>query len=490
MIQEVEDDDDKLLAELLSDEDVEEEATEDSSSFMVSTSCSMSNYCSSSDGVSGEDDAFAGILTRLARRDCTLKRLRLWDLLDWTMVRDRRGQDKPYAIDGSNWLTSVAKALSLAQDCPHLTYLELCYLPLDHTIITQALKGILEISPDSKVWDKLTLDDTNMLGGLDWLVPSRIKSLRITTRSDVVLETDGWKNLGDMLRLETKRNSPVLQELCLQVGILDTPNLKYLVEGWRSHETLQRIDFSFSPFLDSRAVQLLASGLGDVTMLTSLSLASCSLTDNQVAIFVEFLRLGRTYSTLRWLNLEHNQVGPKSSVALGQLLSDSNSKLKSLVLNGCGITNTSINNMFANSVGFLQDLHLSNNCITDEGILHLANALRKSRCLVSLWLHENDFGDVGAAALLDVIRHNPMLTKVVVDYFPAFAPIRFATFLNRGGITNLLAAPHIVPKAIWPLVLERACRIRHSSRTARPADIIYQFLTEFPIICNSTTVCK
>jgi hypothetical protein len=109
---------------------------------------------------------------------------------------------------------------------------------------------------------------------------------------------------------------------------------------------------------------------------------------------------------------------------------------------------------------------LARNKITDYGIASLALRLPDWRAVKKLSLWGNPFGEEGARELLAGLRRNMELEDLdLFRQFKCSEQILYYTYMNRGGRKILREDPNkVVPLSLWPLVMERANRIKLTKR--------------------------
>ncbi|KAG8147053.1 hypothetical protein E2320_014113 [Naja naja] len=177
---------------------------------------------------------------------------------------------------------------------------------------------------------------------------------------------------------------------CVQVELEhDDPKTarEVFIRSWKIEEKMLGVLAKSLPALAHlQALHLWKVGLSDLTFASLLPvLAACA---NLKTFVLEgnplpersFYKLVSEESSLAHLSLRNNCIDDQAVLLIGQALSSLRSSNKNLV-----------------------SINLSYNHITDAGATHLANGLRLNRSLLSLSLAHNQIGDEGALKLAEVL---------------------------------------------------------------------------------------
>jgi hypothetical protein len=153
--------------------------------------------------------------------------------------------------------------------------------------------------------------------------------------------------------------------------------------------------------------------------------------------------------------------------------------LQSLDVSDCNLNDTDLESLIpvlcgVNTPNRLEELFLSRNQITDNGLVLLGEALPNVRDLKQISLWGNPFDRAGVCALCVGLKDNMDLQTI--DLFRRYScsrQIRYYTLLNQSGRRLLRASEEErressrqddqrrrpIPLSIWPLVLERLQKI-------------------------------
>ncbi|KAM5129864.1 leucine-rich repeat-containing protein 71 isoform 2-T2 [Mantella aurantiaca] len=166
--------------------------------------------------------------------------------------------------------------------------------------------------------------------------------------------------------------------------------------------------------IDDKMMGIFSKCLPALTSLHKISLWNVGLTDDT---FSAFLNILQRCPTIRVFALEGNPLPEQSYYKLisddslfshislrNNKINDEGSRLISQALQSLKMTNKN-----------LVSLVLSYNHITDEGVGHIAQALRFNRSLLSLNLSSNEIGDGGAQALAEVLGHFSLTHAEIVE---------------------------------------------------------------------------
>ncbi|KAM6971886.1 ribonuclease inhibitor [Aplochiton taeniatus] len=142
----------------------------------------------------------------------------------------------------------------------------------------------------------------------------------------------------------------------------------------------------------------------DLGMSKRATLRFCDLTDKCCPALSSVLSSEESYLTD--LDLGYNNIGDDGVKELQTGLTDQNCLIKTLRLQGCGVTSKgceSLSNVLVNSTK-LKELDLSGNKIGNEGVASLARGLRYSKCpLVTLKLSQCNIEEKGCCDLASAL---------------------------------------------------------------------------------------
>lgn len=318
--------------------------------------------------------------------------------------------------------------------------------------------------------------------GLAKALADQVNDLLIDETGDlltIVLEQKRLQFQNLTIRL---RKHGLTVEQCLMLGkrIANSPELKRL--------SLKETDI--------HAPALLAPGIATCYHLETLILADTSSMPAasprvQQQALADLLLVSNTNS--RNKNAANPRYPPKPKYGIGavlRLLLSPASCLKVLDLSNLHLQDehaaTLAKALTINNT--LEQLNLSFNDIGLAGVLEVAHHLPRMQKLRKLALKPNPWGDndrdEGGQALLEGMKHN-----VSIEYLdsllmiPQAPMLRYYTILNRGGRRivmngNSSNGNKPVPRALWPIILERASKIFYGVAEEKKAklDALYYFL--------------
>lgn len=129
----------------------------------------------------------------------------------------------------------------------------------------------------------------------------------------------------------------------------------------------------------------------------------------------------------------------------------------------------------------LEELNLFGNRMTDLSMYRIIARLPDLKQLKSLWIGHNNFTIAGYNALLLAMQRNFVLEELSIitlntdaEFEKIQNKIDHFTRLNRGGRRIFGSDVSKLPKSIWPLILERASRIKWDDADEDdPKDVSY-----------------
>jgi hypothetical protein len=254
-----------------------------------------------------------------------------------------------------------------------------------------------------------------------------------------------------------------------------------------------------------RFARCVGEGLSYAHKIKVLNFNKLGLHDEQVASLANALR---NHPSLRTLKLAGNNCGSQGLTAIAGLLESTalvdldlsyqggiepldltilaaslvnSASLRKLALTSNNLDDRSIASLADAALwqSSIQELDLRSNNISDEGIHFLAVSLAQSVTMKRLSLHSNPFGEEGGMALLSALHSNTVFEFISLPgRLECGKQIFHLLQLNKGG-RRLLRAQN-VPRALWPLALERVNRLLFWSpgklNTACQVNVIYSLL--------------
>nr|UTP59126.1 NLR family pyrin domain-containing 3 protein [Ctenopharyngodon idella] len=175
-----------------------------------------------------------------------------------------------------------------------------------------------------------------------------------------------------------------------------------------SNSSLRELDLSHNNLQDS-GVKLLSDGLKNShCQLNILRLTSCNLTGQCCESLSSSLQSSN--SSLRELDLSHNNVQDSGVKLLSDGLKNSHCQLKILRFTGCNLTGQSCEHL-SSSLQFnfsLRELDLSHNNLLDSGVKLLSDGLKSSHCQLNiLRLSGCMVTEEGCYYLASALKSNP-----------------------------------------------------------------------------------
>ncbi|XP_066526913.1 NACHT, LRR and PYD domains-containing protein 3-like [Hoplias malabaricus] len=183
--------------------------------------------------------------------------------------------------------------------------------------------------------------------------------------------------------------------------------------------SLRVLNLSHNQLQDS-GVKLLSVGLkSPQCKLKMLWLEKCSFTDKGCAALAKALKSNPSH--LIELHLNYNKPGDSGIKELAGLLEDPQCKLEKLQLCNCSITwegCTALVTALKSNPSHLRELNLNWNAVGDTGVKDLCDLLRDPRCkLEKLLLECCRVTEEGCAALVKSLKSNPShLTELNIKY--------------------------------------------------------------------------
>lgn len=238
-----------------------------------------------------------------------------------------------------------------------------------------------------------------------------------------------------------------------------TNQLCLLLESLVSHPTLQVLNL-YGMYCTERAMDALSSLLrAPRSALWHLGLKNNVRHPDDKLGVTNLFRALEANTALTYLQVSGNNVDDQDMEQLSQIITESNTTLRALILT-------------ANNIG-------------DDGIYSFARRLHDMRGLRFLDVQRNPFTEESKTAIIAALKENTELERLDLD--GRFEETKaYYLGLNKGG-RRLLQAGNNTPLGLWPLVLERANRLPFSrSLPHAHLDVLYN-LVQGPAVFQATT---
>ena len=214
----------------------------------------------------------------------------------------------------------------------------------------------------------------------------------ISSRDAII--TNHFKILGYCIKMHK-----ALTNLIVSNCKITDEQLQILTEAIKVNKTLQYLDFSLGNISD-KGVIFISNCLND--MLCALDLACNQITDNGVETLTKAIS---TKTSLQKLDLSSNMISDEGILFLCDFLNH-NESLNELNLSGNTISNKGIQklNEAIQDNNKLELLNVSKNLISFEGVMGLLEACTKSRTLQKLVFTHNNLSKFELATIIEYNR--------------------------------------------------------------------------------------
>ncbi|XP_029921621.1 NACHT, LRR and PYD domains-containing protein 12-like, partial [Myripristis murdjan] len=243
-----------------------------------------------------------------------------------------------------------------------------------------------------------------------------------------------------------------LETLRLRDCILSESCCASLASALKSNPHLTELDLSESQLQDS-GVELLSAGLESPNCsLKTLRLSGCGLSETHCETVASPLK---SNPHLTELDLSENQLEDSGVKLLSAGLESPNCRLKTLRLNGCGLSESCCASLASalKSNSHLTELDLSENQLQGSGVKLLSAGLESPNCsLKTLSLRSCRLSESSCASLASALKSNPHLTELDLS----------ENQLQGSGV-KLLSAGLESPNCRLKTLRLRSCRLSESS---------------------------
>jgi hypothetical protein len=413
---------------------------------------------------------------------------------------DTYADDKQISMTGGPILCGIGGALNqrtLQKVRFNLNTTELHLLNISFEEQSLMALQILELfSNDNRQWKEISI--TECSGPLDAILECIVeKCERLKFCNCEMTET-----VTDAIARGLQSTSSHLVELRWKEGRLTGDCMWLLGEALRTTKLLKELNLGRTA-LEAEALDALAHSLRHNSSISVLSVFSCNLSDDQIALLVpslpprlEELYIGRNKCRSSGMSAIHNflqsvncqlvkldlyeqELQEEECLDISFLTSAlaQNKSLRTLSLSYNSIDEEAME-FLAEALTqncTLQNLELKNSNITSRGLQLFTVRLREMHGLTTInFSGTQKFEDDDLKYLIEGLRTNVTLESIVLPRSNAeSSEIDHYLDLNKGG-RKLLRSDH-VPLGLWPLVLERATDMMkfENEGIARSASIIY-----------------
>ncbi|XP_032237000.2 NACHT, LRR and PYD domains-containing protein 14 isoform X2 [Nematostella vectensis] len=234
-----------------------------------------------------------------------------------------------------------------------------------------------------------------------------------TTLTDIyigggILGDAGVQHIAEALKFNT-----TIRTLAINPRRVTPDAGQALGEMLRHNNTITRLT-SIHGNIGDLGAQRISDGLALNTKVTELILVDAGIGPSGTQA------LAKAIQNVTLLDMSINPIGLAGLNAIANILQDNSCRLKTLILDGCGI------NMFgARSISkalskntSLEKLSLACNNIDDEGMCALAKYVTKTKSLQSLDISYNHISDVGKKAIIDACSESESLQHLFHESDP------------------------------------------------------------------------
>lgn len=268
---------------------------------------------------------------------------------------------------------------------------------------------ILDILKKNKFLRTLDLSKCN----IKYILPKITETLYETNLQYLNLHDNNITyNIVDLI--DGLKNNNTLTNLNLSKNNLQDDNIYILAEILKNNNTLQKINLSDN-FISDNGFTFIINALVNNSSIVSLNLSYNNIIDlilDQYPLLDNF----RKNKSLQELRLSHNMLTTDGIIVLSEILKY-NSSLLTLDL--------SINKITANQLNYLTDalkvnktlteLILTRNLIKDDGFYQIINIL-KENILKDLWISSNEITDINIKYLCEVLKINSSLRSLDLSF--------------------------------------------------------------------------
>ncbi|CAD8044842.1 unnamed protein product [Paramecium primaurelia] len=339
----------------------------------------------------------------------------------------------------------VTTLIALANQKPIQTTINLA----DNTLGDYAVHAIKTLLANSQI-KNLNLA-SNMIShiGLGQIIDDLCKNQTLKSLDLGVLDGsirknalgfEGAKHIAQLL-LSNKK----IETLKLQDNVITTAGGEFIGQALKTNQNIKHLKIAEN--------DLKIAGI-ETILLNGQNLESLDLSKNNIRPTIKFQEYLMNNRTLKRLNLEFNDLGPKGVEYLANGIIQQQSGLVSLNLKGNQIRDEGIQVLSAAiyESESLQELDISLNDITPDGIRYLADVLPNSQIKI-LNLSKNLLGDESMIMLCN----NRIMEKLDVSS-SRVADQGFMTFLTFIGestnFTHLKANDNYISEKVEKLILE------------------------------------
>ena len=242
-------------------------------------------------------------------------------------------------------------------------------------------------------------------------VTERIDNYALGITATALQTNISFNEIGDngIAHIATALQTNTMKTLDISDCSISDEGAESLASALAVNRSLLELNISFNKIGDN-GIAHIATVLQKNTTLRTLAISSCSISDEGTESLARALAVNKS---LQELNIGFNEIGDNGIAHIAIVLK-TNTTMRMLDISGCSISDEGAESLVAANKS-LQELNIGFNEIGNNGIAHIATALKTNTTMRTLDISSCSISDEGAESLARALAVNRSLQELNIS---------------------------------------------------------------------------
>ena len=242
-------------------------------------------------------------------------------------------------------------------------------------------------------------------------VTERIDNYALGITATALQTNISFNEIGDngIAHIATALQTNTMKTLDISDCSISDEGAESLARALAVNRSLLELNISFNKIGDN-GIAHIATVLQKNTTLRTLDISSCSISDEGTESLARALAVNKS---LQELNIGFNEIGDNGIAHIAIVLK-TNTTMRMLDISGCSISDEGAESLVAANKS-LQELNIGFNEIGNNGIAHIATALKTNTTMRTLDISSCSISDEGAESLARALAVNRSLQELNIS---------------------------------------------------------------------------